>query len=221
MSPNQGQVWNLMAGGIGNPLILASHVPAGTSTPPPARPPTAPRGGSSWPCPPRPATPCRSQIYAGGSTRRSPPPTARFFGLFMTKDFGQNWTKVRIPTLPPGYRDPVQPGHRHQRRQPADYPIMGGNGTVRRQGNYDIAPGGRPDQPQHRSTWEASRDGNQTGLIRIDTTNIWDAHNLTAFTEQPQRRRCTEPGLASARPRSIPTSRRPDPPSASTIPPPT
>ena len=51
MSPNQGQVWSLMAGGVGNPLIVDTVTRRRTSTRPPARPPTAPRGGSSWPCP--------------------------------------------------------------------------------------------------------------------------------------------------------------------------
>ena len=33
ISPNQGQVWNLMAGGIGNPLIVNLHTPDTTVNP--------------------------------------------------------------------------------------------------------------------------------------------------------------------------------------------
>ena len=51
ISPNRGQTWNLMVGGVGNPLIIdrqdhASVRVAGN------RRPTAASGGSSWPSPP-------------------------------------------------------------------------------------------------------------------------------------------------------------------------
>ena len=118
MSPNQGQVWNQMLGGIGNPLIVDDLIaPTPTSTRSTARLPTAPRDGSSWPCPPRPATPPRTPSTQAGSMRSSPPPPARFDGIFVTKDFGQNWTQVSIPTEPnQGYAD--QPGHPDQRHHP-------------------------------------------------------------------------------------------------------
>ena len=78
MSPNQGQVWNQMLGGIGNPLIFDTlYAPNGpTSTPSTARPPTAPRGESPSPCPTRPAMPPRTPSMKAGSMRSSPPPAA-------------------------------------------------------------------------------------------------------------------------------------------------
>ena len=40
-------------------------------------------------------------IYAGWLYAAVSTSTGGFDGLFMTKDFGQNWTQVNIATLPP------------------------------------------------------------------------------------------------------------------------
>ena len=40
-------------------------------------------------------------IYAGWLYAAVATPDGGFVGLFMTKDFGQNWTQVRIATVPP------------------------------------------------------------------------------------------------------------------------
>ena len=88
-------------------------------------------------------------LYAIVST-----PGGALDGIFVTKDFGQNWTEVRIPTEPnEGYAD--QPGHPHQRRQPgglshhrvsAQFP----------QGNYNMPWPSTPPIPAS-STWGAPR----------------------------------------------------------------
>ena len=119
MSTNQGQSWTLMTGGVGNPLIIDTTTGSDNvnpARPNPPRPPTAPRAGSSWPSPPRPATPCRTQIYAGWLYAAVATPTGGFDGLFVTKDFGENWTEVqlahpgrRIGQLQPGRPAPI--GH--------------------------------------------------------------------------------------------------------------
>ena len=49
-SPNRGQTFNLMAGGVGNPLIQdADRTLAQVNPLPPAEPPTGPRAASCWP----------------------------------------------------------------------------------------------------------------------------------------------------------------------------
>src|SRR5206468_4030650 len=59
-------------------------------------------------------------------------PNDHFDGLYLTKDFGQNWTKVRIPTLPkPGYGTPTNDNTR------ADYDVFGNPTEPFAQGNYD------------------------------------------------------------------------------------
>ena len=108
MSPNQGQVWNLMAGGIGNPLIVdvltgtereSGHEPNPNGAQGPNR---AGRAGL------QPAMPCKTHIYGGWLYAAVSTPTGGFDGLFMTKDFGQNWTQVNLATLPPPAE--LQPG---------------------------------------------------------------------------------------------------------------
>ena len=63
----------------------------------------APRGGSFWPYPAptdRNSVP-ENELYEGWLYAAVATPTGGFDGLFVTKDFGQNWTKVGIKTLPP------------------------------------------------------------------------------------------------------------------------
>ena len=172
MSPNQGQVWTLMAGGIGNPLIVDTVTSGNrTSTRPATRPPTAPRAGSSWPCPPRPATPSRTPIYAGWLYAAVATPAGGFDGLFVTKDFGQNWTEVRIPTLPPDYgADRPRRSPPTTSRQP-DYHDHSAVGAIPRQGNYDLILTVDPTNPNIIYLGGDATDGSQTGLIRVDATD--------------------------------------------------
>ena len=97
----------------------------------------------------------------------------------MTKDFGQNWTQVRIPTCrrSPAATSRTQAIPTNDVSQP-DYPIIGSARFP--QGNYDIALAVDPTDPNV-VYLGGTADGNQTGLIRIDLTNIWDAHALVAY----------------------------------------
>ena len=133
ISPNQGQGWNLMAGGIGNPLIL--DLRTSTNVNPAARPDPQRRPGPDRPGQARPdrATPCQDQIYAGLALRRGRHPRRRSRAL-LTKDFGQNWTKVRIPTLPQVPGIPFNQAIATNDVGQPDYPILGGNRDFRRPG---------------------------------------------------------------------------------------
>ena len=73
-------------------------------------------------------------IYEGWLYAAVATPGGGFFGLFVTKDFGENWTQVRIPTLP---QVAARPGHSHQRRRPARLSDHGG-GQFTAQGNNDL-----------------------------------------------------------------------------------
>ena len=52
--------------------------------------------------------------------------------MFVTKDFGQNWTDVRIPSAPTYQRRPVPPAIATNDVSLPNYNIL------RTQGNYDI-----------------------------------------------------------------------------------
>ena len=49
------------------------------------------------------------------------------------------------------------------------------------QGNYNIAIAVDPTDPNVIYVG-GTADGNQSGLIRIDLTAIWDAHSLVAYS---------------------------------------
>ena len=85
-------------------------------------------------------------LYAVVST-----PAGALDGIFVTKDFGQNWTEVRIPTEPnQGYlTNPAIPTNDVSL---ADYPIIGS--TQFPQGNYNQAMAVDPPIPAS-STWAA------------------------------------------------------------------
>ena len=101
-------------------------------------------------------------------------------GIFVTKDFGQNWTDVhdpdraerRLPGNPaiPTTTSPRGDGLSHHRQR--QFP----------QGNYNIAIAVDPTDPSVIYVG-GTADGNQTatGLIRINLTDIWDAHSLVAY----------------------------------------
>ena len=190
MSTNQGQSWTLMAGGIGNPLIVDL-----TSTPPdknvnPASNPS-PNGGEGKIVLAVPAATnnyVQSELYAGWLYAAVATSSGAFDGLFMTKDFGENWTQVQLDSLPPlgVYHDavPVQPGYVNAPSggTPA-YPITLG------EGNVDLALTVDPQNPNITYLGGFGGDGyeSDTGLIRVDATNLQDAHSLVGvFYDQTE-----------------------------------
>ena len=116
-------------------------------------------------------------------------------GCFVTKDFGENWTEVRIPTIP----TPTIEGFAHNQAIPSnnvgkpDYPIIGG-ATPECSGQLRPGDGGRPRPILISSTSVAITADGDTGLIRVDLTTIWDAHSLVAIRIFRQRRGRIEPG---------------------------
>ena len=58
-----------------------------------------------------------SELYAGWLYAAVATPSGGFYGLFVTKDFGANWTQIQLDSLPPilpeaDFKEaiPVQPG---------------------------------------------------------------------------------------------------------------
>ena len=116
-----------------------------------------------------------------GSTRSSPTPRGGLYGIFVTKDFGQNWTMVHIPTVP----TPTIDGFTHQ---PGDSrPTTSASRTIR------SSAGRRPESPGQLQQAIAVDPTNPSVIYvggdsgrqrdRIDPhrpDHIWDAHNLVA-----------------------------------------
>ncbi len=174
LSTNRGQTWNLMTGGVGNPQIvdILDNQNVGVVAGP------TPNGGHGRIVLAKPALTISSvenQIYAGWLYAAVTNPDSSFYGLFMTKDFGQNWVQVRIPTMPPTTAYiPATPTNDVAQ---SDYPLTGGPAAFQ---NITLAID--PNNANIVYLGGASGGGRGTGMIRIDATKVWDAHNLTTFS---------------------------------------
>ena len=97
LSPNQGQVWNEMTGGIGNPLIIDDTT--GANTNPATNPSPNGVGGRIVLAVPQPnGNAVQNAIYSGWLYAAVSTTSGGFDGLFVTKDFGQNWTNRSAST---------------------------------------------------------------------------------------------------------------------------
>ena len=98
LSPNQGQVWNLMTGAVGNPLIVdlttARNVNPATSP----NPNDANASRIDLVTPALTGNPAQDKIYEGWLYAVTIGASGNFDGLYETKDFGENWTLVSLPT---------------------------------------------------------------------------------------------------------------------------
>ena len=179
MSPNQGQIWSLMTGGIGNPLIVDNFFPVAPNVNPiPGPTPNGvPDGRIVLAVPTPTGIAAQDPIYNGWLYAAVVNGDGTFNGLFVTKDFGQNWTQVRIPSLP-SVSTSAQAIPTNDITQ-GDYPITGGAGQFAAQGNYDLTLAVDPINPGV-VYLGGTRDGGQTGLIRVDSSTLWDAHALVA-----------------------------------------
>ena len=177
LSPNQGQVWNLMAGGVGNPLIVDTRT-LNNVNPTNGLTPNGAQGRIVLAVPTPTGNAAQDAVYNGWLYATVATPAGGLFGIFVTKDFGQNWTQVRIPTLPAlnaSFNQAIATNDVSQ----GDFPIIGSSRFP--QGNYNITMTVDPTNPNIIYVG-GTADGNETGLIRIDLTTIWDAHSLVAYS---------------------------------------
>ena len=184
ISPNQGQVWNLMNGGVGDPLIQdpVFNPPRPIAVGNPGANPNGAFGRIVLAKPALfpssdPNAALKNFIYQGWLYAGVVTPDNHLQGLYLTKDNGQNWTKVTDPTLPPAAGDiNGQP-----RAIPSNdttlnnYDVLG-NATFA-QGNYDVSLAVDPTNPNIAYLGGTS-DGQPSGLLRIDSTFINDAHSF-------------------------------------------
>ena len=123
-------------------------------------------------------------IYAGWLYAQVYAPPG--IGLFMTKDFGQNWTAIQTGTLPPdaGFNQAIPT---NDVANNANYLLTLADPRVNRYMTLTVAPTnpniiyvGSFGDTVNMVAGAYDFQGSDSGLIRIDTTGISDAHNLAA-----------------------------------------
>ncbi len=107
ISPNKGSVWNQITGNLLNDPIFRDLSVVGTPPIPVAAPANTPAGNQGRILLAKPALvnpsihDFRDTQYAGWLYALVVTPggvgTGMLYGLFMTKDFGQHWTRIHIP----------------------------------------------------------------------------------------------------------------------------
>ncbi len=178
MSPNQGELWNVMNGGVGNPLIVNTLTDANVN-PIAGLTPNNPEGNIVLGVPEATGLAAEDPIYEGWLYAAVATPGGGFFGLFETKDFGENWTEVSIPTVTQAI--PTNDVGS------ANYQVTG-QGEFSNTGNNVLTMALDPTDPNIVYLGGSSTylDGQptppETGFIRVDTTNIWDAHSLVPYS---------------------------------------
>ena len=189
-STNQGQSWNLLAGGQGNALLIDTN----TGNPVPiAAPASTPNGAQGRIVLAKPAlvpstvanSAAENLFYSGWLYAAVVTPADHVEGLYLTKDFGANWTLLKVSTLPPminGGAELIQAVPTNDSTLP-NYDVGGGdiNTGLASQGNYDISLAIDPTNPNI-TYLGGTYNGQPTGLIRVDATDAYDAHNVTAYT---------------------------------------
>ena len=174
MSPNQGQIWNQLTGDIGNPLIFNDLKPPYPNINPTNGPgPNGPEGRITLAVPASTGNAAQDDVYEGWVYALVANPGGALDGIFVTKDFGENWTEVNIPTDPnQGYYG-TTPAIPVNNVGDSNYSVIGD--AQYPQGNYNQAMAVDPTNPNIIYVG-GTADGNQSALIRIDLTDIWDAH---------------------------------------------
>ena len=166
---------------IDNDLVTQPRVPIA----PPVRLPGGPRGRIMLATPALTNNPIQDLNYQGWLYALVVTANSSLDGLYITKDFGQNWTKIslaeRLIGAPPiagyGTNDYTQNDHDVFAAPPgAPNPLPG-------QGNYDIGFAIDPSNPY--VVYIGGTNNNATspnkGLIRVDTTGLMDAGAVVAY----------------------------------------
>ncbi len=190
ISPNQGQVWNQLLGGVGDPFIRDKNFfgnPAIAVQAPPSTPGVTGTGRILLAKPALTSSPAENLQYEGWVYALSITAAGDFGGLYLTKDFGENWTDITIPTDPeqivPSDYLPFGTGETAIPTNDSTLPnynaFQDTRQTIPAQGNYDVSFAVDPLNPNVVYIGGTGDFflGDAGGLIRVDTTGVSDAHS--------------------------------------------
>jgi subtilisin-like proprotein convertase family protein len=197
-SPNRGQTMNLMAGGQGNALLqdfnIFPHQPVPVNAP--SSTPNGAKGRIVLAMPGilasnLPNADIENAQYEGWLYAAVATPAGDLDGLYLTKDQGHNWTKVRLPV------DDSQPGQNGlidfrvtNDDKAGDTSPLGTNNNAPvssdegRGANYAMSLAVDPTNPN--IVYLGGTDDRKilgSGLIRIDTTKLFDPYSAVAYDD--------------------------------------
>ncbi len=174
VSPNRGQSWNPLSGGVGNPLLIDLFKDGPV---PVANGGVSPMGANGRIALAKPALTGNTNqdaLYAGWIYAAVANGGGTAISLYMSKDFGQNWVRVRFPSEPRAADfTPTIPSNSLAL---ADYDLA--NGTA----NISLGLTVDPSNPNIVYLGGSQIPTSASGVIRIDVTRIWDAYNLTLYS---------------------------------------
>ena len=181
ISSNQGQTLQLVAGGLGkDPLIVGTGFPAQPIAVNNAG--VTPNGASGYIVLGKPALTANVAVnlnYQDWLYVAVENADGTFNGLYVTKDRGENWTKVNLPNIPlNGSVKASIPSNDTSGNSPT-YDPTGSNLT--HQGTYNLTLTVDPTNPNI-VYLGGSGDFQGSGLIRVDLTNLNDPHNFVSFS---------------------------------------
>lgn len=188
ISSNQGNSWTLMAGNEGNPQLrdaTAGNDPQITIAAPTSLPNAGANERIKLAIPDATNSPLENLLYQGWVYAMVVNSTGALAGLYVTKDYGQDWTQIAIPITQPG---PVNQPYVVDR---AGLPLAPVNNTsnpnyniTSSYGKSDMAIAIDPSNPNLvylGGLGNINTITNPFSLIRVDTTGIVDGYDLTAF----------------------------------------
>ena len=167
--------FSLMTGGVGKPLVqdldVSPTVPVQVTNQGPT--PNGAKGRIVLAKPALTGDTRQDFMYQGWLYAAVVTTNDHLDGVYLTKDYGLNWTQLRIPTLPPLANNISPRGVPTNDITQSDYDPLGN--TQFAQGNYDVALAIDPTNPNV-VYLGGTADGNPYGLIRIDATDVNDQH---------------------------------------------
>lgn len=170
ISPNRGQNWNPLNGGVGNPLLIDVFDRGPVAVANGGVNPMGAHGRIVLAKPALTGNTTRDQLYAGWLYAAVAETDGSVRGLYMTKDFGQNWVQVRFPSEP--RVDGVAYTIPSNSVGLADYSLL--TTTL----SLDVDP----SDPNVVYLGAAHANPSTSGIIRVDVTKIWDAYNLVLYS---------------------------------------
>jgi subtilisin-like proprotein convertase family protein len=187
ITPNQGQTWTLMAGTTGDPLIQddISGAPVKVAAPPST--PNGAKGRISLATPALTGNPLLDKQYEGYLYALVATTAGAMDGLYVTKDFGQNWTKIALAEASgPPTGNPLSPGAGIPSNN-VKLPSASVIGSVLApQGNYNQTVAIDPTNPDivYVGGTDDFQPQPQGGFVRVDITNLHDPHALVPYDNQ-------------------------------------